>query len=132
MSYFSMFPLLYYDAKASGTNKVYTKKIGNMTNKYANHNGQRINEIIDNLQNLSNLRIHVVGDTIVGDAVGDAVVGYAVDEVVVGNTVVGNTDAVGDSTGAPACGFGRALGEKKADRALWRSEKQIPQCSAPL
>ena len=24
MSYFSMFPLLYYDAKASGTNKVYT------------------------------------------------------------------------------------------------------------
>jgi hypothetical protein len=40
--------------------------------------------------------------------------------------------AVGDSTGAPACGFGRALGEKKADRALWRSEKQIPQCSAPL
>ena len=24
MSYFSMFPLVYYDAKASGTNKVYT------------------------------------------------------------------------------------------------------------
>ena len=36
--------------------------------------------------------------------------------------------AVGDFTGAPACGFGRApLGKKKPTCSLWSSEKQIPQ-----